>query len=114
MNRFVGFRAAAKLFVWFWVALAAAQASALKISSGSKNRARNEVEADYTTSHVFVNEDAGDSVPITIFFDPGMLGVQSAEVFTNLNRRAFATADANHDGIEDGISPPPGNAIAAG
>jgi glycosidase len=114
MNRSAGAFRAAKTFVWLWVALAVAQASTLKISSGSKIRARNEVEADYTISHIFVNEDAGDSVPITIFFDPGTLGVQSAEVFTNLNRRAFATADANHDGIEDGIMPPSGNGIAAG
>lgn len=102
------------VLVWVWVALAAAQASTLKISSGSRARARGEVEADYTASHVFVDENAGDSVPITIFFDPGTLGVQSAEIFTNLNRRAFATADANHDGVEDGILPPSGNAIAAG
>jgi hypothetical protein len=90
------------------------QASTLKVSTGSKTRLPSEVEADYTISHIFLNETAGDSVPITIFFDPGTLGVESAEVFTNLNRRDRATGDANHDGIEDGILLPPGNAIAAG
>src|SRR5215469_590659 len=114
MNRFAGTFRAARVLVALWLALAAADASTLKISSGTKNRARNEVEADYTISHLFVNEDAGESVPVTIFFDPGIIGVQTAEVFTNLNRRGFATADANHDGIEDGILLPPGNAIAAG
>jgi glycosidase len=63
---------------------------------------------------LFVNEVAGESVPITLFFDPQALGVQTAEVFTNLNRRDRATQDADHDGIEDGIKPPPGNNIPAG
>jgi glycosidase len=94
--------------------LAFAHASSLKVSAGSKTRSTAEVEADYTISHLFVNETSGDSIPITIFFDPGTLGVDFAEVFTNLNRRDRATGDANHDGVEDGILPPPGNAIAAG
>jgi len=84
------------------------------VSAGSTTRSDREVEADYTTSHFFVNEVAGESVPITLFFDPQALGVQTAEVFTNLNRRDRATKDANHDGIEDGIKPPPGNNIPAG
>lgn len=95
-------------------AVAACEASTLKISTGSKTRLPTEVDADYTTSHIFLNEVVGETVPITIFFDPGTLGVETAEVFTNLNRRDRATGDANHDGIEDGILPPPGNAIAPG
>src|SRR6516162_6947210 len=90
---------------WFSVG----QASTLKISAESKTRSQAEVEADYTTSHIFLNETTADSVPITIFFDPGMLGVETAEVFSNLNRRDRATGDANHDGIEDGILVPAGN-----
>ncbi|MCP5537070.1 MAG: hypothetical protein H7A51_12695 [Akkermansiaceae bacterium] len=89
-------------------------AANLKISPNSTVRAGSEVEANYTTTHLFVDEVAGDSIPITIFFDPGTTGVESAEVFTNLNRRDRADDDANSDGIDDGILPPDGNAIAAG
>ena len=89
-------------------------ASSLRISTGSTTRIAGEVEGDYTTSHVFINEVAAESVPITVFFDPQTLGVESAEVFTNLNRRDRAVLDADHDGIEDGIKSPPGNNIAAG
>ena len=100
--------------VVFFFAVTLCTASTLKISSGSKVRSSAEVEADYTTSHLFIDETKNDSIPITIFFDPQVIGVASAEVFTNLNRRDRATGDANHDGIEDGIVPPPGNAIPAG
>ena len=57
---------------------------------------------------------AGDSVPLTILFSPSAPGVTTAEVFSNLNRRDRAALDANGDGIEDGIVPPDGGAIAAG
>jgi hypothetical protein len=89
-------------------------ASSLRISAGASTRSPNEVEADYTTSHVFVDEVAHDAVPFTIFFDPQNMGVATAEVFTNLNRRDRATVDAEGDGVEDGILPPDGNKIAAG
>ena len=59
-------------------------------------------------------ETARESVPITVFFDPQVTGVQAAEVFTNLNRRDWATTSLNGDGVEEGISPPPGAGIAAG
>ena len=91
-----------------------ARASTLKVSAGSASRLGKEVEADYSTSHVFVNELEHDSVPITVFFDPQTLGVQGAEVFTNLNRRDRAARDADGDGVEDGIKVPPGNTVAAG
>ena len=45
----------------------AASASSLRISAGSAQRAPNEVEADYTTSHVLISETARESAPITIF-----------------------------------------------
>ncbi len=92
----------------------AAAVSVLKISPNSTVRATSEVEANYTTTHLYIDEVAGDSIPITIFFDPGTTGVESAEVFTNLNRRDRADDDANSDGIEDGILPPNGNNIPAG
>ena len=31
----------------------------------------NGVNADYTTTHLFVDEVAGDSIPLTILFTPG-------------------------------------------
>jgi glycosidase len=89
------------------------EASSLKISAGSDQRVGSEVEADYTTSHLLVSETEHESVPITIFFDPQVTGVDTAEVFTNLNRRDWATAAPN-GGVEEGISPPPGDGIAAG
>ena len=96
------------------VAAEPAAASTLRVSTGSAQRAANEVEADYTTSHVLISETAHESVPITVFFDPQVTGVDTAEVFTNLNRRDWATADPNGNGVEEGISPPSGNSIAAG
>jgi glycosidase len=88
--------------------------SSLRVSSGSNSRLATEVEADYTTSHVFINEVANESVPFTIVFDPQTMGVASAEVFTNLNRRDRAALDANGDGIADGILAPDGNKIPVG
>jgi hypothetical protein len=90
-----------------------ATASSLRISTGSAQRA-SEVEADYTTSHVMISETAQETVPITVFFDPQVTGVATAEVFTNLNRRDWVTAAPNGDGLQEGIVPPPGNGIAAG
>lgn len=89
-------------------------AASLKISPSSTIRSGSEVEANYTTTHLFIDEVAGDSIPVTIFFDPGVSGVEFAEVFTNLDRRDRADDDANGDGIEDGVLPPNGNTIVAG
>jgi len=96
------------------LAVPSLSAAILKISPNSTIRSGSEVEANYTTTHLFIDEVAGDSFPITIFFDPGVSNVESAEVFTNLDRRDRADDDANSDGIEDGILPPNGNTIAAG
>ncbi len=74
----------------------------------------NGLNADYTTTHLFVDEVANDSIPLTVLFSPNVSNVVTAEVFSNLNRRDRATQDANGDGIEDGIVAPDGNAIAAG
>ena len=81
-------------------------ASTLKISASSTVRSPGEVEGDYKSAHVYVDEVAGDTVPFTVFFDPQTLGVQTCEVYTNLNRRDRADDDADGDGIEDGIKPP--------
>ncbi len=74
----------------------------------------NGVNGNYTSSHVFVDETADDSRPLTITFAPGQADVTDVEVFTNLNRRERAQLDANGDGIEDGILPPDGNNATVG
>ena len=88
--------------------------SSLKISANSTTPLANAPEADYTISHLFIDEVANQTVPITIFFDPQGQPVPQAEVFTNLNRRERSMVDANGDGVEDGIKPPDGNTIATG
>ena len=52
-----------------------------------------------------MDEVAGDSVPITIFFSPG-ISASEVELWTNLNNRDRAGQDADGDGIHDGILPP--------
>ncbi len=74
----------------------------------------NSVNADYTTTHVFVNELNSDAAPLTLLFTPNGGTVTNVEIFSNLNRRDRATLDANGDGIEDGIITPDGNLILAG
>ncbi len=74
----------------------------------------NGLNANYTTTKVFVDEIAGDSVPLNIVFQPGQAHITDVEIFTNLNRRDRAGTDADGDGYPDGISGPSGAAIAAG
>ena len=89
-------------------------ASTLKISASSATRLQpGEVEGNYSTSRLFLNEVAGETVPLTVFFDPQTPGVESCEILTNLNRRDRAVLDANGDGIHDGIKPPAASTIAA-
>lgn len=73
----------------------------------------NGVNADYTATHLFVDEVAGDSAPLTILFTPNTPNLSQIEVFSNLNRRDRAALDANGDGIEDGLVGPDGNSIVA-
>lgn len=88
----------------------------LKVSPNSTVRLAGEVEANYTTTHLFIDEVAGDSIPITVFFEfsPAATNVESVEIFTNLNRRDRADDDANGDGVDDGILPVSGTLIAPG
>jgi len=74
----------------------------------------NDVNADYATAHVSINEVSNDVVPLRILFSPNASNVVEADVFSNLNRRDHAALDANGDGIEDGILPPDANTIATG
>jgi hypothetical protein len=48
-------------------------------------------DGNYGMAHIFIDEITGDSVPVTVFFDPQTLNVLTAEVYTNLNRRDKAT-----------------------
>jgi glycosidase len=73
----------------------------------------NGINADYATTHVFVNEVSNDMVPLTIIFSPNALNVVEADVFSNLNRRDHVT-EVGSNGIEEGIVPPDGNTIATG
>ncbi len=74
----------------------------------------NGLNANYTTTHVFVDEVAGDAVPLTILFTPNAANLTQVEFFSNVNRRDRATADADGDGVEDGIRQPSGDLIVAG
>ncbi|HJT80532.1 MAG TPA: hypothetical protein VJ719_04985 [Chthoniobacterales bacterium] len=77
----------------------------------------NGLNANYTTTHVFVDETLGDSIPFVISFAPGQANVTEAEVFTNLNRRDKATVTyTNGSGFqtEEGIQPFDNNLINAG
>jgi hypothetical protein len=67
--------------------------------------------AEYTTSHVYIDEVAGTTADIEIRFNPQAANVVDVEVFSNLNRRDLATVDKNSDGVHDGILPPNGNLI---
>ncbi|MGB0415719.1 MAG: hypothetical protein ACPGKS_02600 [Coraliomargarita sp.] len=74
----------------------------------------NSLNANYTTTKVFVDEIAGDSIPLNIIFQPGENNITDAEIYTNLNRRDRANDDANNDGYDDGISGLDGNSLVAG
>ena len=74
----------------------------------------NGQSGNYTTTHLFVDEMAGDALPLVVTFAPGQANVTAVEVFTNLNRRDRAQLDANGDGVEDGILPPDGNNATVG
>ncbi len=76
----------------------------------------NGVSADYTTTHVFANEIAGDQIPVTVFFDPAVSAVDpsTVQVYSNLNRRDYATlayTDSFGIATQEGIEPPSGNVV---
>ena len=75
------------------------------------------LSANYTTSHVFVDEIAGDSIPMSIVFQPNAQNVDptTVQVFTNLNRRDYATlpwTDSFGIATEEGINPPSGDVVS--
>ncbi|HEX4086185.1 MAG TPA: alpha-amylase family glycosyl hydrolase [Chthoniobacteraceae bacterium] len=100
-----GLLAAASLFA------ATAEAITLQLSANS-TVSSNPVEADYSSTHLFIDEINGDSIPIFIYFDPQSGStVDEADVFTNLNNRDLANVSSSGNGIPDGIVPPNGNYI---
>ena len=70
--------------------------------------------ANYTTSKLFVDEVAGTGVPLAVAFRPDAGNLTAVEVYTNLNNRDRAGGDADGDGVDDGILPPPGELVVAG
>jgi glycosidase len=88
------------------------------ISVGTPVLTVNGVNADYTTTHVFVNEVSNDAVPLTLVFTPNGGSVTNVEIFSNLNRRDRATQlytnSTYPNGMESGIIAPDGNLIVAG
>jgi hypothetical protein len=74
------------------------------------------LNANYTTSHVFVDEIAGDSIPFIITFQPNAQNVDpsTVQVYTNLNRRDYAMltwTDSFGIATEEGINPPSGDVV---
>ena len=74
----------------------------------------NGTNGNYTTSKYFIDEVAGDEKSLAVSFYVNAPNLTAVEVFTNLNRRDKANADANGDGVPDGILSPVGDTIAAG
>ena len=74
----------------------------------------NGLNANYETTHVFVDEINNITVPLTVVFQPNVPNLTKVETFSNVNNRDRATNDANGDGIPDGIIPPNGNLVVAG
>ncbi len=77
------------------------------------------MNAEYTTEHLFVDEVAGDSIPVAVQFSPNTNAtVVEADVFSDLNRRRYVsqlyTNSTYPNGMEEGIVPPDGNTIATG
>ena len=51
----------------------------------------NDMNGDYATMRILLDEVIGDSAPVTILFLPNTANVAEAEVFFNLNRRERAS-----------------------
>ncbi len=62
------------------------------------------LNANYTTTKLYVDEIAGDSIPVTVVFEPGQQDITpgTVQVVTNLNQRHRTDADNNTNGISDG------------
>jgi hypothetical protein len=71
----------------------------------------NGLNADYTTTHLFIDESKGDAPALAIVFQPNARNVDPAtvQVYSNLDRRDYATQVYN--GFEEGIQPPSGDVV---
>lgn len=77
----------------------------------------NGVEANYTTTHTFINEVTPTSTSFTFNFNPNdpQTDPSTVQLFTNLNRRDYATTkytDVNGLWTEEGINPPSGDVVS--
>jgi Alpha amylase, catalytic domain len=68
--------------------------------------------AEYTISHVYIDEVVATTAPVTFRFTPGVAGVIDVELWTNINRRDLADIDKNADGYSDGVVPVNGNTVS--
>lgn len=85
-------------------------------TAGEPTLTVNGTSANYTTSHVYINEATGTSANFIIVFLPNdpQVDTTTVQTFTNLNRREFATlpyVDINGIWTEEGINPPSGDLI---
>ncbi len=90
-------------------------------STGSPSLTVNGTEANYTTTHTYINEVSGTSTTFNLSFFPNdpQCDPATVQVFTNLNRRELATlkyyypsdTDPNRIWTEEGIHPPSGDVI---
>ena len=59
-------------------------------------------DANYGLRRIILDEALGESVALTVIFEPGVSGtnvVSNVELFSNLNRRDFATLDEDPDTV---------------
>jgi len=71
----------------------------------------NGKSADYTTSKFWIDEIAGDTDEVVVYYTPGVISPDKVEIFSNLDRRDFTDVDFDNDLVADGIKPPNGNTI---
>ncbi|HPA78138.1 MAG TPA: hypothetical protein PK722_05780 [Kiritimatiellia bacterium] len=80
-------------------------------TAGAQQLTVGTLNADYTTTKFFIDEVNGDTEQIVVTYVPGALNLDKVEIFSNLDRRDYADADYNTDGVPDGIRPPSGDLI---
>ncbi|MEM9480810.1 MAG: alpha-amylase family glycosyl hydrolase [Verrucomicrobiota bacterium] len=60
------------------------------------------LNANYTTTKLYIDEVAGDSIPVTVTFSPGEANITEVECVTNINQRHRTDTDKNSNSISDG------------
>jgi len=74
------------------------------------------LNADYTTTKLFIDEIASETQEVVVTFSPNAADLTKVEIFSNLDRRDYVDVDYTNanitaDGYADGINPPSGNLI---